>query len=68
MIKKARSLGMHPETTRSGATVFCWEDADTGTRFTTKKCATEAQLQQVIEQKELLQEQMRRGLTGTSSK
>jgi hypothetical protein len=68
MLKKARSLGMHAETRSSGATVFCWEDADIGTRFTTKKCATEAQLEQVIEQKELLRDQMRRGMTGSSSK
>ena len=47
-IKKARVAGFHPET-KNGATVFCQETANLGTRFPTKKCMSEQQLQSVID-------------------
>ncbi len=59
-IKKAKDAGLKPEV-RKGITVFCWEDANVGTRFKTKKCVGELQLDGVIEQREADREQMNRG-------
>jgi hypothetical protein len=59
-IKKARDAGLKPET-RKGQTVFCWEDADIGTRFKTKKCVDETQLSAVIEQRQANRDQLTRG-------
>jgi hypothetical protein len=50
-LKKAKSLGMRPEV-RKGVTVYCWEDADIGTRFSTKKCVNEDGLADKIRQLE----------------
>ena len=66
-LKKAKSLGLHPET-HSGVTKYCWEDANTGSRFATKKCADESQLDEIIAQREAAQDNMRRNMTGGGSK
>jgi hypothetical protein len=69
ILKKAREVGMRPEQNKKGATVFCWEDADIGTRFKTKKCTDEIGLEAAIEQRQTMLDQMRRGLTsGPASK
>jgi len=47
VLKKARENGLKPEV-RKGVTVYCWEDADVGSRFKTKKCVNDSQLEQVI--------------------
>ena len=67
-LRKARNLGMHPEHTNSGKTVYCWEDADTGTHFKTKKCVDEYQLQAVMEQRQALIDNLSRSMNGTSNK
>jgi hypothetical protein len=59
-IKRAKAVGMHPEV-HKGVTVYCWEDATIGTRFTTKKCVGEDQLNDILEQREAQQDKMRRG-------
>jgi hypothetical protein len=59
-IKKARDAGLKPEV-RKGVTVFCWEDADIGSRFKTKKCVDEARLAEVLEQRQAQRDQMGRG-------
>jgi hypothetical protein len=65
-IRKARMLGMRPEKNKAGDTVYCWNDADTGTHFTTKKCIGEDRLQEAIERRQALVDQVHRGMTGTS--
>lgn len=65
-LKAARQAGLHPET-KNGVTMFCWEDANIGTRFKTKKCVDESRLGEVLEQRQLLQEQMRRSGCGGSA-
>jgi hypothetical protein len=68
-LRKARGLGMHPEHTSSGQTVYCWEDADTGTHFKTKKCVNENQLQATMEARQALIDNFQRSnMTGTSNK
>ena len=47
-IKKARLAGFRPES-RDGKTMFCQETANLGTRFPTKKCINEQQLQGVLD-------------------
>ena len=70
-LKKARAGGLKPEV-RNGVTVFCWEDADIGTRFKTKKCVNEDQLAQILEIRQAQRDQMNRssctGACGGSSK
>jgi hypothetical protein len=58
-IKKARDGGLKPEV-RKGVTVFCWEDADIGSRFKTKKCVDEFMLAQILEIRQLQREQLQR--------
>ncbi len=60
MLKKARDLGVKPEV-RKGVTVFCWEDADIGSRFKTKKCVDENQLQALLEQRQAQRDAITRG-------
>jgi hypothetical protein len=67
-LRKARSLGMHPEHTSSGQTIYCWEDADTGTRFKTKKCVNEDGLQAAMEQRQVIIDNLQRAMNGTSNK
>jgi predicted lipoprotein with Yx(FWY)xxD motif len=66
-VKKAKSMGLHAEV-RKGVTVYCWEDANTGSRFPTKKCANENQLDDIIQQRQAMQDDMRRMITNSGSK
>jgi len=59
-LKKARDAGLKPEV-RKGVTVYCWEDAEIGTHFKTKKCVNDTQLAQVIEQRQAAKDQLTRG-------
>lgn len=59
-LKKARQSGLKPEV-RKGVTVYCWEDADIGTHFKTKKCVDETRLAEVIEQRQAQRDQLTRG-------
>jgi hypothetical protein len=59
-LKKARDAGLKPEV-RKGVTVYCWEDADIGTRFKTKKCVDDTRLAEVIEQRQAAKDQLTRG-------
>jgi len=61
-LKRAKAVGLHPEM-RKGVTVYCWEDATIGTRFTTKKCVDEDQLVDMIHQREVQQDNLRKGRT-----
>jgi hypothetical protein len=65
-LKRAKSAGLKPET-HNGKTMFCWEDASIGSRFTTKKCTDEAGLDDIITQREAAKSNMRQSMTGTSS-
>lgn len=67
-LKKARNLGMRPKVLKTGQTVYCWKDADTGTRFETEKCVDENNLQATIEQRQALVDQVHRGMSGTNGK
>jgi hypothetical protein len=66
-IKRAKSVGLRPEEHR-GQTLFCWEDASTGSRFTTKKCTDETGLDAIIAQREVAKSNFRQTMTGTSTK
>ncbi len=59
-LKKARDAGLKPEV-HKGTTVYCWEDAEIGTHFKTKKCVNDTQLAQVIEQRQAAKDQLTRG-------
>jgi hypothetical protein len=59
-IKRANAVGLRSEV-RKGVTVYCWEDADTGTRFKTKKCVNENQLEDMVQRLEAQRAQKRRG-------
>jgi hypothetical protein len=62
--KKAKEAGWRPEV-RSGATVYCRQDAVVGSRFTQKRCASESQLAGVLERQEYEREQLKqRGCGG----
>jgi hypothetical protein len=66
-LKKAKAMGLHAEV-RKGVTVYCWEDSNTGSRFPTKKCADENQLNDIIQQRQAMQDDMRRMITNSGSK
>ena len=59
-LKKARDAGLKPEV-RKGVTVYCWEDADIGTRFKTKKCVDESRLDEIIVARQAQRDQLNRG-------
>ena len=65
-LKKAKSLGLHPEV-HNGVTKYCWEDASIGTRFPSKKCASEDQLEEVIAQRQVIKDDMRRNMNSANS-
>jgi hypothetical protein len=62
-IKKARAAGFKAET-RNGMTVFCWQDANTGSRFTTKKCIDETRLDFILRERQYARDLFKQG--GTS--
>ena len=66
-VKKAKSMGLHAEV-RKGVTVYCWEDSSTGSHIQTKKCANENQLDDIIQQRQAMQDDMRRMITNSGSK
>ena len=66
-VKKAKSMGLHAEV-RKGVTVYCWEDASVGSRFPTKKCANENELDGIVAQRQVVQDDMRRMITNAGSK
>jgi hypothetical protein len=51
LLKKARDAGIKPEV-RNGTTVYCWKDADIGSRLPSKKCVDEAQLQVMLDRRQ----------------
>jgi hypothetical protein len=63
IIKKARAAGLKAET-RNGMTVFCWQDANTGSRFTTKKCVDETRLELILQERQAARDIFKQG--GTS--
>ena len=64
-LKKARSLGLHPES-RRGATVYCWEEAAIGSRFKDKHCVPESQLDELVAKREAVQQQFHQGNCGAT--
>jgi hypothetical protein len=66
-IKIAKSMGLHAEV-RKGVTQYCWEDANLGTRFPTKKCVGEDQLSDLVAQRQVTQDNMRRNATNAGAK
>jgi hypothetical protein len=64
-LKKARLAGYHPET-RKGITLYCQETANLGTRFPTKKCVDEQQLNGVADLQRQQQDDMRKPLAGAN--
>jgi hypothetical protein len=64
ILAKAKSLGLKTEV-RGGVTQYCWDDASVGSRFTTKKCVGESQLNEVIAQREALKDNMRKSMTSS---
>jgi hypothetical protein len=66
-VKKAKSMGLHAEV-HNGATQYCWEDANLGTRFPTKKCVGEDQLNDLVAQRQATQDNMRRTVTNAGAK
>lgn len=67
-LKKAKSAGLHAET-HKGVTVYCYEDANLGTRFTTKKCVDGSQLDQLVALRQAARDgALQRPPTGTSAR
>jgi len=56
--------GYRPET-KNGATMFCQETANLGTRFPTKKCINEQQLKGVVDIQNQQQDSMRKPMNCT---
>jgi hypothetical protein len=62
--KKAKEAGWRPEM-RGDVTVYCHQDAEVGSRFTKKRCATESQLVSLLWRQEYDREQLKqRGCGG----
>jgi hypothetical protein len=62
--KMAKSAGWHTEV-QNGATLYCKQTVNVGTRFTSKKCATPTQLAGVLEQQQFEKDQLKqRGCGG----
>lgn len=66
-LKLAKSMGLHAEV-HKGATQYCWEDANLGTRFPTKKCVGEDQLTDLVAQRQATQDNIRRNATNAGAK
>jgi hypothetical protein len=62
-VKKARAGGLKVEV-HNGATVFCWQDANTGSHLVTKKCVDESLLDLILERRREMRDTLRQG--GTS--
>jgi hypothetical protein len=62
--KKAKQTGWRPEV-QNGNTVYCRNDAEVGSRFSTRRCVSEIQLANLIEQAEFDKDQLKqRGCGG----
>jgi hypothetical protein len=66
MLKRAKEAGLKPET-HNGKTMYCWEDANLGTRFPTKKCTDDTGLSQMVAQREAQKQNMRQSMSSSSS-
>lgn len=55
--KLARKAGYHTEV-QNGATVYCKQTVDVGTRFSSTKCATPTQLAVVLEEQQAERDQL----------
>ena len=60
VLKKARMAGYYTRTV-NGATRFCKDEAELGTRFKTQNCMSEDMLQMTFERNQQQQDQLRRG-------
>jgi hypothetical protein len=60
LVKKAKEAGLKPEL-HKGFTVFCWEDANIGSPFKTKKCVDENQVEELIAQRQAQKDALNRG-------
>jgi hypothetical protein len=58
-LKKAKENGLKAEV-RKGTTVYCWEDANIGSPFKTKKCVGESQLDELISQRQAQRDALNR--------
>jgi hypothetical protein len=63
LLKRAKDEGFKPEV-RNGVTVYCWKDADIGSRFTTKKCVGEDQLQIMLDRRQAQRDEVAKSTTG----
>jgi len=64
IVKKAKQTGWRPEV-HNGNTVYCRNDAEVGSRFSTRRCVSEIQLANLIEQAEFDKDQLKqRGCGG----
>jgi hypothetical protein len=63
--KKVKQGGWRPEV-KGGATVYCRDAQEVGSRFTTHRCMTEIQLAVLIEQQEFEKDQLRQRSCGGS--
>jgi hypothetical protein len=64
IVKKAKQTGWRPEV-HNGNTVYCRNDAEVGSRFSTRRCVSEIQLANIIEQAEFDKDQLKqRGCGG----
>ena len=65
IVKKATQSGWRPEV-KNGNTVYCRNDAEVGSRFTTRRCVSEMQLANLLEQAEFDKDQLKqRGCGGS---
>ena len=65
VVKKATQSGWRPEV-QNGNTVYCRNDAEVGSRFSKRRCVSEMQLANLIEQAEFDKDQLKqRGCGGS---
>ena len=66
LLKKARMAGYKAET-QKGVTKFCRRDADLGTRFETKKCVSQDQMEQEINERQDARNELSKAATCTGA-
>jgi hypothetical protein len=57
-LKRAKEVGFNPEV-RNSVTVYCWKDADLGSRIPTKKCVGENHLEIILERRQMQRDRLR---------
>jgi hypothetical protein len=62
-IKRAKAGGLNAEM-HKGATLFCWQDSNTGSHIATKKCVDETRLEFILDERQRTRDQLKPG--GTS--